>query len=106
MLNEGQRVALRLPPTFVSRLKDKLDDLRRLHDRDVARLAQRIKSGAGTPQKLEEARVALAERSRRLTLNNLFRIAAEAGLRSGPDDGELLELLAREGTAIGRPRRG
>lgn len=98
------KVQFKLSPALVARLKNKLDDLRRIHDRDVAAFERQLKAGSLRVADLEARRIELAERQRRLTINNLFRLAAELGMRSATDDARLLEQLAAEGTPVGRPR--
>jgi len=100
-------VTLTLTEDREADLRNRLERLRAMHNADVLKFENKLKEISLNPKRSAvEAnlkRDELAERGKRITLHNMLRVAAE--LLADMKDQELLEAVASEGIARGRPRR-
>lgn len=97
-------VILRLPLDVEAKFRAKLEQIRKLHNREVAEFEKTL--AKMTVTQINDARARrdeLIERGKRITLHNLLRATVETAL-PGMDDRAVLDLMAREGLALGRPR--
>lgn len=94
-----------IPIDLASRLREKVGQLRALHDLDLAQAEKRGRV-TGSKKAFADQR-ALLERGRRITVPHLLRaciVKGRAILEVKPED--LLTLLARDPVVRGRPRNG
>lgn len=100
-------VQIRIPVELNDRIRLKHQKLMRIHEDDMDALVKQIEAGGTEKQveKLRERYEALHDRGIRLTAYNVIRQAIDLGLDEMRDPQEVLEAIAKDGVAIGRPRR-
>ena len=86
-------------------LRNRLEHLRRVHREEMVQFEKGLADIPPTPKRTLEAnlkRDELLERGKRITIHNLLRVAVEH--LPEVSDQELLNEMATEGIARGRPR--
>ena len=100
-------VQIRIPVELNDRIRLKHQRLMKIHEDDMDALVKQIEAGGTEKQveKLRERYEALHDRGIRLTSYNVIRLAIDLGLDEMRDPVEALDAIAKNGVAIGRPRR-
>lgn len=100
-------IQIRIPVELNDRIRLKHQRLMRVHEDDMDALVKQIEAGGTEKQmeKLRERYTELHDRGIRLTSYNVIRLAIDLGLDEMRDPQEALDTIAKEGVAIGRPRR-
>lgn len=100
-------IQIRIPVELNDRIRLKHQKLMRAHEDDMDALVKLIEQG-GTDKQMEKLQARYAElhaRGIRLTAYNVIRQAIDLGLDEMRDPQEVLGAIAKDGVAIGRPRR-
>jgi hypothetical protein len=97
---------LRVAHALLVRAATKVSRLKAMHEEEIDKLAVKIRSCTSDKQaeKLRSEWEALSERGNRITVHNVLRVAMDIGLVDMNND-DALEQIAKEGIALGRPRR-
>jgi hypothetical protein len=100
-------IQLRIPVEMYDRVRLKTQRLMKAHEEDMDNLVKLIEQGGTEKQleKLNDRYTDLHARGIRITNHNVVRQAIDLGLDEMRDPQEALDVIAKDGVAIGRPRR-
>ena len=100
-------IQIRIPVSLNDRIRLKHAKLVRVHEEEMDALVDKIKKGGDDKQmeRLQARYTYLHDRGIRLTSYNVIRHAVDLGLDEMRDPVEALDAIAKDGVAIGRPRR-